>query len=384
MSTATATPREAPSYFELALGTIAHSDNYTATQQQDANDCLTFMKPASTNSEIVNKAASKARLVQNNPDILAPGEKLYTIYHARKLAARILSKAASEAEQSTLKQHGVDYRTAYRLSGAPNEEGILRDSMFASKKDNGYRLVHFDSRGEISGKNITEIGMRSRLGVTDGKKEKESRRKVCGTSCSGLGKVTDWIRHQDEAFYTDERNDIGSFRQGAADLRTVLQLDGRSVSWADYYIGAKARLRKSKYKHEMRESDGTPARTQHGQYEMLGSRLVADILFSRDPESDTVKSLKSRYTDLSEAIFLDCEVNDEKDLSIARGSFFFPADPETWQAAGPSDQFYDLVSIDKGRIVSVVEHSIGETVGKLRVTKSKSSKKERGRVRSGG
>jgi hypothetical protein len=63
----------------------------------------------------------------------------------------------------------------------------------------------------------------------------------------------------------------------------------------------------------------------------------------------------------------------ENDLDITRSSFFFPADPETSQSIDPFDQFYDLVSVEGGKIVSIVEHSVGEVIGKLGVV-SKSIK----------
>jgi hypothetical protein len=384
MSAATnAPPSDTPSYFETALKAIVQQPQCSDDERLRVNDCLTFMQPVSTHNTKGIREASRLRLVDKISDILAAGEKNYTIHHALKMAARILSSRASPAEQSILREHGVVYQTAYRLSGIPNDSGTLRDSTFASKKDNGYRLVHFDSQGHVRKKDITEIGMRSRFGLTEGFKEKEIRRKPCGTSCSGLDKVTNRMRDQHGTFWTDKWDDIGSPRQRVTESRALFKFEGSSVSGADS-TSAKTQLWGSKYNHEMRRKDEAPARVPDGRYEMLGGRLVADILFAREPECDTVKSLQSIYPDLSQAMLLDCEVT-EKGLSIAQSSFFFPADPDTWQSVDPSDQFYDLVSIDNGKIVSVVEHSVGEMVGKLRIgdksTKSGPSKR-RGQAES--
>jgi hypothetical protein len=392
MSTATTNPpSETPSYYELALEAIAHSGNYTETQHQDAKDCLTFMRPASNWKQQTDKAASRSRLIQKNPDILAAGGKIYTKYHTRKMAARILSRLASKAEQSILNKHGVDYDIAYRLSGAPNDDGVVRDSIFASKKDDNYRLLRFNSRGECEEKEINELGLRSRFELAAGRQEKDARRKPCGTYCSNIDDVTAWTLHQAGDTYTKHREGIGSIRTCAADVRAVLNLPDSSVN-RDENLRAKNRLWKSKYNHPKLRGAYPNGGPKQGAMEMLCGRFAAETVLSRDPESDTVRYLKSRYTDLSQAILLECETNengsfDEKDLSIARSSFFLPANPETSQSVDPFDQFYDLVSIANGEI-SIVEHTVGEMIGKLAVankpTKSRSSKRREEESEAGG
>jgi len=382
MSAVTITsPSETSSYFEKALEAIVQQPQYSWTQHQDAKDCLTYMRHASNRKQETDKTASKSRLIQKNPDIpAAAGEQLYTPYHARKMAARTLSRAATQAEQSILDKHGVDYQTAYRLSGAPHEEGIANGSTFASKKDDKYRLLRFDGLGGCEEKAIKELGLRSRFGLVVGQKESDARRKVCGTSCSKIDSVTAWIQHQSDDLYTAHQPDIGSIQKYDADVRGVLSLSS-SVGGVQV-LKAKKRLWDSKYNHPKLRG-AYPHQPKHGAMEMLCGRFAAETVLSREPESDTVRNLKSRYTDLSPAILLDCMVNEngsfeEKDLSIARSSFFFPADPETSQSMDPFDQFYDLVSIDNGEL-SVEEHTVGEMVGKLRIgdksTKSGSSKR---------
>jgi len=366
------------------LTAIVQQPECTEEMRLRANDSLTFTNPALTRNQITEKEASRLRLVKGIPDILAPDKQKYTKYHARKIAARILSETASQAEQSVLQEHGVDYQTAYRLSGTPNKEGILRESTFASKKDDQYRLLSFDSRGGCEEKGINELGLRRRFDLEEGKNEREARRKPCGTYCSKIDGVTAWTQHQEGNTYTEHRDDIGSYRKCVADIRAVLNLPGSSVGGADI-LRAKNRLWKSKYNHPKLRGAYPNGRPQQGAMEVLCGRIAAEIVLSRESESDTVRSLNQRYTDLSKAILLDCEVNengsfDEKDLSIARSSFFVPADSETSQSVDPFDQAYDLVSIDNGKVVSVMEHSVGEMVGKLRLvhksTKSGPSKRK--------
>jgi hypothetical protein len=370
MSTATTTiPDDERSYYERALKSIVQEPSCEDKLRAEANDCLTCMNPTSKHDQ---KAKSKSRLIRQHFDILADGEKSYTKYCPLIMAARTLSRAANPAEQSVLHKHGFDYQNGYRLSGESSKDGSLRDSTFASKKDNGYyRLLHFNSSGGPEEKVVSELGLRSRLGLAETVKEREIRRMACGTSGSNIDGATAWAQRQEGASYTHDQDDIRSIRQGVADIRGVLGLPGSSVGGRNT-VDAKKRLWKSKYNHPKLRGDYPRKGQPHGAMEMLCSRLAAEIVLSRDPESDTVKNLNSRYSDLSQAILVDCQVNEsgsfnENDLDITRSSFFFPADPETSQSIDPFDQFYDLVSVEGGKIVSIVEHSVGEVIGKLGV-----------------
>lgn len=375
-SIATTTPDEAPSYFEQSLVYLLDQTSCTGTLRQDMNDGLTAMRPTETHTETKKQGQSRLRLIENNPDIYEDGKSLYTKHHARKMAARILSQAASKAEQSALDKHGVDYQTAYRLSGAPGDEVTLRNSTFASKTDkgDGYRLLKFDSQSKMAEKDIDEVGLRSRLQLPEGVKERERRRKVCGTSCSTIDGVTRWMQHQEGSFWTEPKDDIQSYRHASAVIRAILKLPGTSVGGARA-LEAKKRLWKSKYNHpELRQKDSTHRGLENGILEMLSGRLAAEIMLSREPDSATVKNLRSRWPDLSEAIYLDCDFNEgdciaKRDPIIAQSRFFFPAEPETSQSVHPSDQFYDLASIVDGEIVSCVEHFVGSMVGMLGAAK---------------